>query len=102
VHSQVKKHWPLTNVFIRKGRQERLQTKTCPTKGKGKLPRFIRSFVSTLNFPDRKQYIDPIIAATWSEDGAIHDVCKALSPRFREPNSIVSLLPSFREQSNVG
>jgi hypothetical protein len=37
------------------------------------------------------QYVDPIIAATWSEDGAIHDVCKALSPRFREPNSIVSL-----------
>jgi hypothetical protein len=36
------------------------------------------------------QYIDPIIAATWSEDGAIHDVCKALAPRFREPNSIVS------------
>lgn len=38
------------------------------------------------------QYIDPIIAATWSEDGAIHDVCKALAPRFREPNSIVSSL----------
>ena len=36
------------------------------------------------------KYIDPIIAATWSEDGAIHDVCKALAPRFREPNSIVS------------
>lgn len=36
------------------------------------------------------QYLDPIIAATWSEDGAVHDVCKALSPRFREPNVIVS------------
>ncbi|KAK0217763.1 ANTH domain-containing protein [Armillaria fumosa] len=35
------------------------------------------------------QYLDPIIAATWSEDGAVHDVCKALSPRFREPNAIV-------------
>lgn len=40
------------------------------------------------------QYLDPIIAATWSEDGAIHDVCKALSPRFREPNAIVSLPPA--------
>ena len=39
-----------------------------------------------------QQYIDPIIAATWSEDGAIHDVCRALAPRFREPNSIVSSL----------
>ncbi|KAH8110980.1 ANTH-domain-containing protein [Phellopilus nigrolimitatus] len=37
----------------------------------------------------RLQYLDPIIAATYSEDGAIHDVCKALSPRLREPNSIV-------------
>ena len=35
------------------------------------------------------QYIDPIIAATWSDDGAVHDVCKALSPRIREPNAIV-------------
>lgn len=35
------------------------------------------------------QYIDSIIAATWSEDGAVHDVCKALTPRFREPNSVV-------------
>ena len=35
------------------------------------------------------QYLDPIIAATWSEDGAVHDVCKALAPRFREPNAIV-------------
>ncbi|KAH9028550.1 hypothetical protein EDB84DRAFT_1272162 [Lactarius hengduanensis] len=40
--------------------------------------------------PPKSKYVDPIIAATWSEDGAIHDVCKALSPRFREPNSIVS------------
>ncbi|KAF8586364.1 ANTH-domain-containing protein [Ramaria rubella] len=39
--------------------------------------------------PPKAKYLDPIIAATWSEDGAIHDVCKALSPRFREPNAIV-------------
>ena len=43
------------------------------------------------------QYLEPIIAATWSDDGAVHDVCKALSPRFREPNAIVPciwLIPS--------
>ncbi|KAH9173003.1 hypothetical protein EDB89DRAFT_2069233 [Lactarius sanguifluus] len=34
----------------------------------------------------KSKYVDPIIAATWSEHGAIHDVCKA---RSREPNSIV-------------
>ncbi|KAI1785676.1 ANTH-domain-containing protein [Ganoderma leucocontextum] len=39
--------------------------------------------------PPKAKYLDPIIAATWSDDGAVHDVCKALSPRFREPNVIV-------------
>ncbi|GBE86242.1 ANTH-domain-containing protein [Sparassis crispa] len=39
--------------------------------------------------PPKAKYLDPIIAATWSEDGAVHDVCKALSPRLREPNVIV-------------
>ncbi|KAI9062606.1 ANTH-domain-containing protein [Trametes sanguinea] len=39
--------------------------------------------------PPKSKYLDPIIAATWSEDGAVHDVCKALAPRFREPNVIV-------------
>jgi len=42
------------------------------------------------------QYLDQIIAATWSEDGAVHDVCKALSPRFREPNVIVRFIPVFQ------
>ncbi|PPQ62861.1 hypothetical protein CVT24_006259 [Panaeolus cyanescens] len=40
--------------------------------------------------PPKAKYIDPIIAATWSEDGAVSDVCKALSPRIREPNAIVA------------
>jgi hypothetical protein len=35
------------------------------------------------------QYLEPIIAATWDEDGAVSDVCRALQPRFREPNAIV-------------
>lgn len=39
--------------------------------------------------PPKAKYLDPIIAATWDEGGAIHDVCKALSPRFREPNAII-------------
>ena len=49
------------------------------------------------------QYIDPIIAATWSEDGAVHDVCKALAPRIREPNTIVRLIElSITSQSQPG
>ncbi|KAF9054466.1 ANTH domain-containing protein [Panaeolus papilionaceus] len=40
--------------------------------------------------PPKAKYIDPIIAATWSEDGAVSDVCKALAPRIREPNAIVA------------
>ncbi|KAJ3480704.1 hypothetical protein NLI96_g8164 [Meripilus lineatus] len=39
--------------------------------------------------PPKSKYLDPIIAATWSEDGSVHDVCKALAPRFREPNAII-------------
>ncbi|KAI6024433.1 ANTH domain-containing protein [Pisolithus marmoratus] len=39
--------------------------------------------------PPKTKYLDPIIAATWSEDGAVYDVCKALIPRLREPNAIV-------------
>ncbi len=41
------------------------------------------------------QYLDPIIAATWSDDGAVHDVCKALVSRIREPNAIVCRSNSF-------
>ncbi|TEB36727.1 ANTH-domain-containing protein [Coprinellus micaceus] len=37
----------------------------------------------------KAKYIDPIIAATWSDDGAVSDVCKALVPRIREPNVII-------------
>ncbi|KAL5536803.1 hypothetical protein ACEPAF_626 [Sanghuangporus sanghuang] len=39
--------------------------------------------------PPKAKYIDPIIAATYSEDGAVHDVCRALALRLREPNTIV-------------
>ncbi|KAL4066001.1 ANTH domain-containing protein [Scleroderma citrinum] len=39
--------------------------------------------------PPKAKYLDPIIAATWSEDGTVYDVCKALVPRLREPNAIV-------------
>ncbi|KAL1712480.1 ANTH domain-containing protein [Schizophyllum commune] len=39
--------------------------------------------------PPKSKYLEPIIAATWSEEGAVGDVCKALAPRFREPNAIV-------------
>ncbi|KZT37757.1 ANTH-domain-containing protein [Sistotremastrum suecicum HHB10207 ss-3] len=39
--------------------------------------------------PPKAKYLDPIIAATWSDDGAVHDVCRALAPRFKEPNAII-------------
>lgn len=41
--------------------------------------------------PPKAKYLDPILAATWSEEGAVHDVCRALIPRFREPNAVVVL-----------
>ncbi|KAI0917999.1 hypothetical protein AcV5_002788 [Taiwanofungus camphoratus] len=39
--------------------------------------------------PPKAKYVDPILAATWSDDGAVHDVCRALAPRFREPNAVI-------------
>ncbi|KAF8316773.1 ANTH-domain-containing protein, partial [Clavulina sp. PMI_390] len=39
--------------------------------------------------PPKAKYLDPIIAATYSDDGAIGDVCRALSGRLREPNATV-------------
>lgn len=45
--------------------------------------------------------MDPIIAATWSEDGAVHDVCKALAPRFREPNAVVRRLHMCQIRARV-
>jgi bacterioferritin-associated ferredoxin len=62
-----------------------------PPKSKVKHPIFCHS-IPLIVFG---QYVDPIIAATLSEDGAIHDVCKALAPRFRELNSIVGCSSQF-------
>ena len=74
------------DVFLREGRQERLQAQACATQGQGVYCGSYSYLGSNLN---SLQYLDPIIAATWSDDGAIHDVCRALAPRFREPNATV-------------
>lgn len=39
--------------------------------------------------PPKSKYLDPIITATYSQDGAVPDICRALSSRLREPNSVV-------------
>lgn len=31
----------------------------------------------------------PIINATYSDDGSVQDICRALSMRLREPNAVV-------------
>ena len=69
-----------------------MQAQGCSSEGKGSssiLCPFLGQFNSLRS---NLQYIDPIIAATYSEDGAIHDVCRALALRLREPNVIVSYL----------
>jgi hypothetical protein len=48
-----------------------------------------------VNYTPFFQYLDPIIAATWADDGSISDVCKALVPRLREPNHIVRSASNF-------
>ncbi|KIL69386.1 hypothetical protein M378DRAFT_69482 [Amanita muscaria Koide BX008] len=39
--------------------------------------------------PPKAKYLDPIVAATWADEGSVSDICRALAPRFREPNAIV-------------
>ncbi|KAH8981326.1 hypothetical protein EDB92DRAFT_1898042, partial [Lactarius akahatsu] len=48
---------------------------TRPSQRLGLAPHFLHA--RQLIPPLSGQYVDPIIAATWSENGAIHDVCKA-------------------------
>ncbi|KAF8605957.1 ANTH-domain-containing protein [Ceratobasidium sp. AG-I] len=37
----------------------------------------------------KAKYIEPLVAATYADDGSIHDICKALAPRFKEPNAVI-------------
>jgi hypothetical protein len=37
------------------------------------------------------QYVDQIIAGTWSGDGAVRDICKTLSVVFRESGATVKI-----------
>ncbi|KAG8696553.1 hypothetical protein FRC09_008395 [Ceratobasidium sp. 395] len=37
----------------------------------------------------KAKYLEPLIAATYADDGSIHDICKALAPRFKEPNAVI-------------
>lgn len=34
----------------------------------------------------------PIINATYSDDGSVQDICRALSLRLREPNAVASVI----------
>lgn len=77
-----------TNVELWQGRKVGLQAKGSSSKGQGTYNQ-AEIFSGMADIISISQYIDPIIAATWSDDGAVHDVCKALSPRIREPNAIV-------------
>lgn len=38
------------------------------------------------------QYLDPIIQATHTTDGAMIDICKSLGSCLREPKNIVSIV----------
>ncbi|PWN90690.1 ANTH-domain-containing protein [Acaromyces ingoldii] len=37
----------------------------------------------------KPKYIDPIIASSFSQDGSLQDICRALGGRLREPSSLV-------------
>ncbi|KAG9128264.1 hypothetical protein FRC07_002223, partial [Ceratobasidium sp. 392] len=37
----------------------------------------------------KTKYLEPLISATYADDGSIHDICKALAPKFKEPNAVI-------------
>ncbi|CEL61744.1 ENTH domain-containing protein C19F8,03c OS=Schizosaccharomyces pombe (strain 972 / ATCC 24843) GN=SPBC19F8.03c PE=1 SV=1 [Rhizoctonia solani AG-1 IB] len=37
----------------------------------------------------KSKYVDPLVSATYADDGSIHDICRALAPRFKEPNAMI-------------
>ncbi|EJU03522.1 ANTH-domain-containing protein, partial [Dacryopinax primogenitus] len=39
--------------------------------------------------PPKAKYLDPIVMATYSDDGSVGDIFKALAPRLREPNAVI-------------
>ncbi|KZP01731.1 ANTH-domain-containing protein [Calocera viscosa TUFC12733] len=39
--------------------------------------------------PPKAKYLDPIVMATYSEDGSVGDIFKALAPKLREPSAII-------------
>ena len=79
--------------ILRKGYQAGMQTKGRCSKSKGTAAFTLVPFIVGLT--TSPQYLDPIIAATYSDDGALQDVCRALTPRFKEPNAIVSRSPQL-------
>ncbi|KAK4689447.1 hypothetical protein P7C73_g665, partial [Tremellales sp. Uapishka_1] len=41
------------------------------------------------NAPPKAKYVDVLVAATYSDDGSLQDICRSLSLRLREPNATV-------------
>ncbi|KAH8919528.1 hypothetical protein BT69DRAFT_485273 [Atractiella rhizophila] len=41
------------------------------------------------NAPPKAKYIDPIVQASFSQDGSLQDICRSLAPKLRDSNSIV-------------
>ena len=84
------------NVQLRKDREACVQAEAGAAESEGTFSMLGCIMANSVRHPSRRQYLDPIIAATYSEDGAVDDVCKALSPRLREPNTVVRKLEIMR------
>lgn len=72
-----------------------MQAQTSCAKGEGMSD--IGQQGTRLTF-ERLQYLDPIMAATYSEDGSLRDVCAALAVRLRDPSVVVSMHWPWGEQ----
>ena len=48
-----------------------------------------RCYVYSWSQADGGQYVDVLVAATYSDDGSLNDICRSLSLRLRETNGVV-------------
>jgi len=63
-----------------------MQTKDSSTKDQGiPLLRLLSRSEGSLCI----EYLDPVIAATYGDDGTLQEVCRALAPKLQEANVIV-------------
>lgn len=57
----------------------------------GNLDKVVKLASKPKNAIPKAKYVDVLVASTYSDDGSLNDVVRALALRLREPNTVVSV-----------